>query len=126
MSEVKRTERGWPGHFISADKCLFRRNTLLENATCKVIVSTVGNYRVNNHIEPIGYNNHPRYYETLVFEAVLIGAYYDIATDKPISFYSPWAICAESVDKLPNDVDNQADIMHETVVEELILKLKSS
>lgn len=126
MTEVKRIERGWPGHFIAADKCLFRRNTLLESGIKKIIVSTIGNYRLNSHTEPIGYNNYPRYYETMVFEAKLERAYYDIDTDKPISFDSNWAICAASVTDLPNDVDNQADAMHETVVEEITLKLKSS
>ncbi len=63
------TERGWPGHFIAAFKCRFRRNTLVDvGEGCRaVVVSTVGNYwPTPNHQEQIGGGY---YYETHVFEA---------------------------------------------------------
>lgn len=116
MTNVKRTERGWSGHFICADRCLFRRNTLLEYKQEKVVVSTVG-LMVDLHnfkervFETIGYN---RYYETMVFFANLSDErYYDINISlEEIQFNSKW-----SIDKL--DADDEANDMHENVIIEV-------
>ncbi len=62
---MKRTERGWAGHFICAERCRFRRNTLLEIGDMAIVVSTVGAMmsRGEDKPETIG---HERYYETKV------------------------------------------------------------
>lgn len=131
---VKITERGWAGHFICADSCKFRRNTLLEYKDKKWIVSTVGampqsdfmkkfpEFCSENGFETVGWG---RYYETMAFEAepvknkdgVII--YYDADEGKQIYFDSDWAIpdCNFETDK-------QANEMHDKVVEELINKIK--
>ena len=133
---VKVTERGWAGHFCCADKCKFRRNTLLEYQNKKWIVSTVGampqsetirkipELRSENGFETIGLN---RYYETMVFEEKPIkneeGAiiYYDANVEKQIYFDSDWAI-----DNCDFEADKQANEMHDKVVEELINKIKET
>ena len=73
-NKVKRTERGWAGHFIAADRCMFRRNTLLEYKDRKWVVSTIGNYHPSLYgtVDTIG---HERWYETMVFEASCQGGY---------------------------------------------------
>ena len=118
----RRTERGWGGHFICADRCLFRRNTLIENSDNRIVVSTVGGMRSGPHgsgdtIDTIGAGG--RYYETMAFKAKKEGSYWEASVSEEISFESEWAICADSPEKLPDDVDNKADAMHEAVIKEL-------
>lgn len=124
MGEVKRTERGWGGHFICAYRCNFRRNTLLEVGKREIVISTVGmmeDYKIEGKIDAVGSGG--RYYETMAFHAKKDGPYWDIAVGRKVSFDSEWAICAESVNDLPEDVDNLANDMHEAVVTEIAAKL---
>ena len=116
---AKITERGWGGHFICADRCLFRRNTLIEGDSGSVVVSTVGAMRSLDEkgLETIGAFG--RYYETMAFGAKSYGAYIEADVSDQRSFESEWAICAESADDLPDDVDNKANEMHNAVVAEL-------
>ena len=115
---VKRTERGWAGHFCGATDCLFRRNTLLECRRKRVVVSTVGQYHPKDmsRLEQIGFN---RYYETMAFKAKKSGPYWDADVSKEIEFTSEWQINASNPEELPEDVDNLANDMHEQVVKEI-------
>lgn len=113
MNEIKRTERGWGGHFICADRCLFRRNTLLEYGKVKVVVSTVGamkdHYR-GTDISPIGLN---RYFETMAFHSDPKDTrYHDADVTRALSFKSPWSIDNPDADDTAND-------MHESAVAEI-------
>ena len=85
--EIKKTERGWPAHFICADRCVFHRNTLLEYQNIKIVVSTVGlmhSFLKKGEFEEIGLN---RYYETMVFHANHNDTrYYDIDVSRQIGF----------------------------------------
>ena len=120
LLEVKRTERGWAGHFICSDNCKFRRNTLLECGETKVVVSTVGNYHDSQgRPDEVGLF---RDYETMAFYVDPIsGDYKDIDVERQIYFKSPWAMKVEKGDKYP---DLKANDMHETVVQELTGKLE--
>ena len=119
IQEVKRTERGWAGHFICSNMCLFRRNTLLEFEDKKWVVSTVGRFISSiNRIEPIGVGN--RYYETMAFKGSLDkDGYIDANVSEPIDFESNWAI-----NDIKDDSEQRANDMHEKVVEELIKKIQ--
>jgi len=115
--EVKRTERGWGGHFICASRCLFRRNTLLEYGDIRIVVSTVGGFIAKpdeGKIEEIGYN---RYFETMAFHAYREqDRYWDADVTREVTFSSPWAI--------PDpDADDKANDMHEAVVAEITARL---
>lgn len=114
MKNVKRTERGWAGHFICADRCRFRRNTLLEYKDTKIVVSTVGLMVVDGKFEEIGHN---RYFETMAFHVDKSDLrWFDADVSREISFQSEWAISER-------DADDKANEMHENVVNELTSKL---
>lgn len=119
---VKRTEKGWAGHFVAASSCLFRRHTMLEFENITIAVSTVGNYHPTfpgaKEIEEIGAW---RYFETMAFhceEATEKNPYRDPNIGRQISFNSEWAI-SEPWKEL------QANDMHETVVNEITAGLVS-
>ena len=118
--DVKRTERGWSGHFCGSSQCAFRRNTLLEFKNIKIVVSTVGSMRKHNNmggfdpVEKIGLN---RYYETMVFEAIQENKYIEADIEKEMPFDSKWEIS-----KIYDGVDNEANDMHEAVITEIIDK----
>ena len=127
MIMILRIERGWAGHFICADRCMFRRNTLiLSNIEGKdsIVVSTIGGMRLldGDGLDTIGAGG--RYYETMAFKAIKEGPYWEADVSEEISFDSEWAICADHYSMLPEDVDNKANQMHEIVVKELMDKMK--
>lgn len=119
---AKITERGWAGHFICADRCLFRRNTLIEGKSKAVIVSTIGGMRRNGKgLDTIGAGG--RYYETMVFRAKKEGPYIEADVSEQLYFQGEWAICADRWEDLPEDVDNKANDMHESVVAEFVKEI---
>ena len=112
--ELTRQERGWAGHFIGANNCMFRRNTLLSYNNIKIVVSTVGLMMVDREIESIGSD---RYFETMAFHSDKNDVRYnDADVSQQISFESKWAI-----DK--KDADDEANKMHEDVVTEITNRL---
>jgi hypothetical protein len=128
--KVKRTERGWLGHFfcgrghyVCVDKLRFRRNTLLELGEEKIVVSTVGDYVNSGVIETIGYSR--TYYETKVFVACKDGKYIQANMSYELDVESKNSIQAESPDELPDDVYNIANMQHEAVVIEFIDEMEN-
>ena len=112
---VRRTERGWPGHFICAHLCIFHRNTLLEYGEARIVVSTVGMMRdplKEGSFQEIGLN---RYYETMAFHAkkCILDKYWDADVTREVNFQSPWYVEELGADDKAND-------MHENVVFEII------
>lgn len=120
-AKVIRTERGWAGHFICANRCRFRRNTLLQCGKVKIVVSTVGLMEnplkeFKRPFEEIGYRRH---YETMAFYAKADDArYHDADVSRQVDFDS-----SRSISEL--DADDKANDMHEAVVAEITGKLLS-
>lgn len=123
-TEVRRTERGWAGHFWCARDCLFRRNTLLECGKLRIVVSSVGLMENVLKGKGLGFESNftklgpGRYYETMAFHAKSNDTrYHDADVSRQISFNSNW-----SISEL--DADDKANDMHEAVVAELTRKLE--
>lgn len=121
--EVKRTERGWCGHFIGGDNCLYHRNTLLEYGDKKVVVSTIGRYLpLRNRqgrksaiisMEDFEMIGRDRYFETMAFEAYESEpGYWDADVGRTVCFNSNWQLDRP-------DLEKEADEMHEAVVAEI-------
>ena len=119
LKEVKRTERGWAGHFCCSRSCKFRRNTLLECDDIQIVVSTVGAmYNDKGKLEEIGLNRH---YETMAFLVdKSSGPYKDADFSNEVAFESKGTL------KWHKDgyIDNEANDMHEAVVNELTRNLE--
>ena len=108
---VKRTERGWAGHFICSHRCIFRRNTLLEYEGEFIVVSTVGRMVVeragNFAIDTVGRD---RYYETMAFYSDTSDLkFHDIDVERQIHLDCDWTL--KEID------DNKANDMHEKAVD---------
>jgi hypothetical protein len=115
--EVKRTERGWAGHYHLSNMCKFRRNTLLTYNDIAIVVSSVGLQEINGRFSPIGACG--RYFETFVFHANKADKrYFDADTERQI-----WLDRSCTIDEV--DADDRANIMHENIVSEIIVKLKN-
>ena len=109
-------ERGWAGHFIMGHKCMYRRNTLVSGDNISVVVSTVGNMVIDDKrgVEEVGHN---RIYETMVFVSKFENGYQEADVTKEVSnTTSKWCLSKE---ELRDDSDNQADVMHDVMVEEM-------
>jgi len=114
---IKRTERGWPGHFILADLCNFRRNTLIEKEDIKIIISTIGAMkRDDNYLEI----RHDVFYETLVFYAKRQDNYWEIDPAKQIFIDTGYFIY-----NIGENTDLQANKMHEDIVNIIVCKLEA-
>ena len=115
---IKIIERGWAGHFICANRCRFRRNTLIDAGEIKIVVSTVGLMEKLNGegFEKVGCD---RYFETMAFHAKKDDPrYYDIDVEKQIYFNSEW-----SINK--TDADDKANEMHEKVIIEIKTEIEN-
>ena len=110
MDRVKRTERGWAGHFCCSSRCLFRRNTLLEYRDIKIVVSTVGDMVYNGQIKEVGWN---RFYETFVFHANTSDGYNNANVSRQIHLCGSGSFWSIDTPNSPMSANN----MHENMVD---------
>ena len=114
--KVKRTERGWAGHFCLAYRCEYHKNTLLEYNGMKVVVSTIGRLRDDTISHTYKELEYGRYFETMAFIAKEDDKYNDADVTRQVSFDAKWC--------LPSPyMELEAEAMHEDVVIELSKRL---
>lgn len=119
------TERGYAGHFAGWRNCDYRRNTLIEYGTRRIIVSSIGDYYL---FEPDGPQEigHDRYFETKVFPAHLVEGYWVADTTREISIESPNQINKETLTDSSFQTFNLMDNQHDDVVKEITEKLMAN
>jgi hypothetical protein len=122
--KVTTEERGWAGHFCLADRCNFRRNTLVSYGDKRIVVSTVGfcvlDPNKSTKAEEIGVD---RFYETMMFVARLdMEIYWDADVSRQINAPSgvPWSLGEQE-----RDSDKKANEMHEQNVQWVVENIKA-
>lgn len=120
IRDVKRTERGWAGHFCGASQCRFRRNTLLECGDVKIVVSTVGLRESSSPPEEFStLDSNSSYFETMAFHSDPTDTRYrDADVTRQVYFESECGI-----DRI--DADDEANDMHEAAVNEISYRLST-
>lgn len=113
LKEVKRTERGWPGHQVCSPYCKFRRITVLVCENTEILICTYGDWQVENVSRAFisGY-----YYEARAFHATEYTHYAD--KNRRVLFESPKMLSTRGANR-------EADEMHETVVSEISHRLST-
>lgn len=115
--DIKRTERGWAGHFICGVDCNWRRNTLVEDENGRgIVISSVGalpkcdEKGFRKEWLEIGYN---RYYETMMFIAKQDGIFIegDVSQQRYVAGM-PWCVS----EKPNGKTDLEAEEIHENHV----------
>lgn len=120
---IKKTERGWPGHYILADRCQFHRNTLLELGNVRIVVSTVG---AQHSHDWSGFNkvNCDSFYETMVFPAKKHKSYWEANT-----LAGSISILSKSRCGMGKEIehidDKKANDMHEKIVTEISRRMNN-
>lgn len=111
---IQTKERGWAGHFENSRYCLYHRNTSITNGLVTIIISTVGNYLPIGANKPKPLGTH-RIYETMVFLAKEENGYVEADVQKQIiNDVGEWYLTPND---LRDDSDNQADEMHDRIVD---------
>ena len=106
---IKIEERGYAAHFCDVRNCGYVRNTLIELNFTRIIISSIGNYRISNYDNTAQKINSCSYYETKVFEAYYDEPYWEADVKKILAEYNKITtgilrVSDFAVDKFHNNV----------------------